>query len=145
MELSCGDGTRQAVVGDRPRHEPRVRVVGKISNAVALGLDQRYLLDAGDRHFERNGRRMQDRTVASRESVRWEPQPTIPTLGLGCARPSTLLSSVSSKFVEDFSEVITSPAFGNFVIDNMINMNSFGVNFEPSRRNVVIRSKVCCV
>src|SRR5215468_3691232 len=44
--------------------------------------------------------------------------------------------------VEDVGEVVAGPAFGDLVADDMIDMNSFGVNLEPCRRDVVIGSKV---
>src|SRR5215468_2013101 len=44
--------------------------------------------------------------------------------------------------VEDVGEVVAGPAFGDLLADDMIDMNSFGVNLEPCRRDVVIGSKV---
>src|SRR6476620_4588966 len=51
---------------------------------------------------------------------------------------------MSSMTVEDLGAVIPRQPFGDFVIDDMINMNSVSANLEPCRRYIMIRSKVCC-
>jgi hypothetical protein len=51
---------------------------------------------------------------------------------------------MSSQPVEDLGKIIARPPFGDFVIDDMINMNSFGANLEFCRRDIMIRSKVRC-
>src|SRR5262245_41788945 len=58
------------------------------------------------------------------------------------APASGLFPGVSPEPVEDVGEVVAGPAFGDLVADDMIDMNSFGVNLEPCRRDVVIGSKV---
>ena len=47
-----------------------------------------------------------------------------------------------SKPVEHFGKIIARPPFGDFVADDMIDMNSFGANLEPCRGDIMIRSKV---
>src|ERR1700756_3012973 len=68
------------------------------------------------------------------------------TAACGCraqrAPASGLFPGVSPEPVEDVGEVVAGPAFGDLVADDMIDMNSFGVNLEPCRRDVVIGSKV---
>ena len=56
-----------------------------------------------------------------------------------------LFFGVSFQFIEDFGEVVARPALGDFITDDVINMNAFRVNFKPGRRNVAIGSKVRCV
>jgi hypothetical protein len=51
---------------------------------------------------------------------------------------------MSSEPVEDLGKIIARPPFGDFVADDMIDMNSFGANLEPSRRDILIRSKLRC-
>src|SRR5262249_61972006 len=58
------------------------------------------------------------------------------------APASRLFSGVSPEPVEDLGEAVAGPAFGDLVADDMIDMNSFGVNLEPCRRDAVIGSKV---
>src|SRR5215471_7850320 len=60
------------------------------------------------------------------------------------APASPLFPGVRPEPVEDVGEVVAGPAFGDLVADDMIDMNSFGVNLEPCRRDVVIGSKVRC-
>jgi hypothetical protein len=59
-------------------------------------------------------------------------------------RPAGLFPGVSSQPVEDLGKIIARPASGDLVADDVIDMNSFGANFQPSRGDVVIGSKVCC-
>ena len=51
---------------------------------------------------------------------------------------------MSSQPVEDLGKIIARPPFGDLVTDDMIDMNSFGANLQPGRRDIVIRSEVRC-
>src|SRR5471032_812026 len=58
MEVRHGGVARQAVEGDRPGDDPGVGIVGDVGCAVTRGLDRRYLLRTGERHGERDRRRL---------------------------------------------------------------------------------------
>jgi hypothetical protein len=47
-----------------------------------------------------------------------------------------------SKLVEHLGKIVARPPFGDFVTDDMIDMNSFGADLEPCRRDIMIGSKV---
>lgn len=61
----------------------------------------------------------------------------------GEQRPANrLCPRMSSKLVEHLGKIIARPSFGDFVADDMIDMNSFGANLEPCRWDIMIRSKL---